>query len=319
MPVAGKRTKQNKAASGNTDQGKPSNPVSSKTARAPSLNSSTTSLSPVGGSSGAKVAATSSAVATKKRPITCAVCEQKIVDGKDQAIFCEGVCQRWLHRYCAGVSLPYFEAMSSSPEPFYCVGCLQVSYNAEMASLREIISSMRTEITELRETVKEMSTKCSCSQNHDRSSSDGAWKRVERAVRGGRVRGGKSGAEGGKGRNRVCGEGGVRESSGGSKSKSIQGTSSETTKTKGPAERVRVQGARRIWGTMKQTTHTSLKHVILKFCPTISLKIKRKTISDQDGQVKRWWFVIHAPEDVLTTLDTAWEQIQLQTGWKVEL
>ena len=79
----------------------------------------------------------------------------------------------------------------------------------------------------------------------------------------------------------------VRESSGGSKSKSIQGTSSETTKTKGPAERVRVQGARQIWGTMKQTTHTSLKHVRLKFCPTISLKIKRKTISDQDGQVKR--------------------------------
>ena len=78
-----------------------------------------------------------------------------------------------------------------------------------MASLRETISSMRTEITELRETVKEMSTKCSCSQNHDRSSSDSAWKCVERAVRGGRVRGGKSGAGGGKGRNGVCGEGGV--------------------------------------------------------------------------------------------------------------
>ena len=69
-------------------------------------------------------------------------------------------------------------------------------------------------------------------------------------------------------------KGGVRESSGGSKSKSIQGTSSETTKTKGPAERVRVQGARRIWGTMKQTTHTSLKHVILKFCPTIISALK---------------------------------------------
>ena len=70
---------------------------------------------------------------------------------------------------------------------------------------------------------------------------------------------------------------------------------------------------------MKQATHIALKHVILKFCPTISLKIKRKTISDQDGQIKCWWFVIHAPEDVLTSFDAAWEQIQLQTGWKLEL
>ena len=49
-----------------------------------------TSLSLVGESSGPKVAArstVSSAVATKKQPIICAVCEQKIVGGKDQAIF----------------------------------------------------------------------------------------------------------------------------------------------------------------------------------------------------------------------------------------
>ena len=47
--------------------------------------------------------------------------------------------------------------------------------------------------------------------------------------------------------------------------------------------------------------------------------IKRKSISDRSGQVNRWWFVVHAPEDVLTTLDAAWEPIHLQTGWKLEL
>ena len=34
--------------------------------------------------------------------------------------------------------------------------------------------------------------------------------------------------------------------------------------------------------------------------------------------MKRWWFVIHAPENVLLNLESEWEQIQLQTGWKLE-
>ena len=35
----------------------------------------------------------------------CAICNQDIVDGKDQALLCEGTCKGWFHRYCAGVSI----------------------------------------------------------------------------------------------------------------------------------------------------------------------------------------------------------------------
>ena len=42
-----------------------------------------------------------------RQPVKCAVCEQYVVDGKDQALFCEGQCQCWSHRYCAGVSCPF--------------------------------------------------------------------------------------------------------------------------------------------------------------------------------------------------------------------
>ena len=28
----------------------------------------------------------------------CAVCEHLIVDVKNQALYCEGVCQQWIHR-----------------------------------------------------------------------------------------------------------------------------------------------------------------------------------------------------------------------------
>ena len=69
---------------------------------------------------------------------------------------------------------------------------------------------------------------------------------------------------------------------------------------------------------MKVTTTASLNFVISKFCPVTTLQIKRKTVKDDVGYVKRWWFVIHAPENVLLNLESEWEQIQLQTGWKLE-
>ena len=28
---------------------------------------------------------------------TCGICEQPIIDGKDQALFCEGTCKQWIH------------------------------------------------------------------------------------------------------------------------------------------------------------------------------------------------------------------------------
>ena len=50
---------------------------------------------------------------------TCGVCDQTIVDGKEQALFCDGVCKQWFHRYCAGVPLSWFKTLStSSSYPF---------------------------------------------------------------------------------------------------------------------------------------------------------------------------------------------------------
>ena len=94
---------------------------------------------------------------------------------------------------------------------------------------------------------------------------------------------------------------------------------SQNPQKRTPADRVRVQGVRRVWGTMKVTTPTSLKHAISKFCSVADLQVKRKTIGDNAGRVKRWWFVIRPPEDAMIALDNVWEQIKLQTGWKLEL
>ena len=50
----------------------------------------------------------------------CAICNQDIVDGKDQALLCEGTCKSWLHRYCAGVSITHFKKLSASSAISLC-------------------------------------------------------------------------------------------------------------------------------------------------------------------------------------------------------
>ena len=70
---------------------------------------------------------------------------------------------------------------------------------------------------------------------------------------------------------------------------------------------------------MRVTTSTSLHSVIARLSGIESLKIKRKTIVDRTGQVKRWWFIIHASESVLKSLDSRWEAVHLQTSWKLEV
>jgi len=54
--------------------------------------------------------------ADKRHASKCTVCDAKIVDGKDKAVFCECFCQQWIHRYCAGVSKVHFQRQAASAE-----------------------------------------------------------------------------------------------------------------------------------------------------------------------------------------------------------
>ena len=51
---------------------------------------------------------------SRRQPVKCAVCDQNVVDGKDQALFCEENCQRWFRRYCAGVTVNHLATLSST-------------------------------------------------------------------------------------------------------------------------------------------------------------------------------------------------------------
>ena len=83
----------------------------------------------------------SPSISTKKAPskCLCLICDKNIVDastknkGQD-SVFCEGSCQGWLHRRCAGLCKSIFKVISS-PEhnfPFYCLYCTLVRYSEQI-------------------------------------------------------------------------------------------------------------------------------------------------------------------------------------------
>ena len=244
------------------------------------------------------------------RSATCGICEQLIIDGKEQALFCEGVCKQWIHRYCAGVPLSWFTTLSESSTAFQCYSCCQTKHAETVEGLSTQIELLKHDVCELKETVRNLTASCNvpCDTQQiihndapvfpppsqldvvNGGNARGEWKRR---------RGGTRGRGGGRGR-------GVRMG---------LGTGSQENSSAG---KVRVEGARRVWGTMKVTSSSTLKHGISRVFSVSDLQIKRKTILDNAGEVKRWWFVVHAPESVLCDLDSAWKSLNLQTGWKLE-
>ena len=93
--------------------------------------------------------------------VECSVCCQAIVEGKDEALFCEGECKRWMHRYCAGIPVSYFQSYGASESPFYCYTCCYRNHASEIASLKETVNSLVTEVlVSDRESLKTIETVC---------------------------------------------------------------------------------------------------------------------------------------------------------------
>ena len=118
----------------------------------------------------------------------------------------------------------------------------------------------------------------------------------------------RGGGMGGRGRG-MGGRGHVTASGGGDRdlSKSMQ--------------REVVSGVRRIWETVKSSSHLCVKSTIVGLAGVgniESIHVKRKYKTTSSGKPK-WWYVIHADEDsVLKPLEAKWDSVRLQTGWLLE-
>jgi hypothetical protein len=76
--------------------------------------------------------------------VACGVCQGPIVDGKDEALLCEGKCGYWLHRGCASVSPNLYRDLSNSEDPFVCLTCTNIQLKEEIKSLKSEVSSLKT-------------------------------------------------------------------------------------------------------------------------------------------------------------------------------
>ena len=85
----------------------------------------------------------------------CPICEDVIKDpspkssGQD-AVFCEGICNTWIHRRCAGLSKTLFTAISKSDDAFCCPHCRLDSQSSELISLRKDFVALSAQLSDLR-------------------------------------------------------------------------------------------------------------------------------------------------------------------------
>ena len=105
-------------------------------------------------------------------PHVCPICSKSIQDadktstGQD-ALFCEGECQCWLHRWCAGVTRERHDALSSTDESFICPACTLANHQAIIAVQQADISTLRECVNALMEEVKALKGSVATIQQHE--------------------------------------------------------------------------------------------------------------------------------------------------------
>ena len=171
------------------------------------------------------------------------------------AFFCEGVCQRWLHRWCAGVTSERYVVLSSIEDPFLCPSCTvagqqaaMTAQQADIACLRECVNTFTDEVRALKATVAVMQTQ---PLSNSASPPTGQTKRWATVVSKGNGYGSKGKGKGVKSNPNPhspsfhqSSQGQHTDSRGGPKPDRISGSQGQTKKPNIPqSERVHVSGA----------------------------------------------------------------------------
>ena len=63
---------------------------------------------------------------------------------------CDGACQAWLHRNCAGLPKDRFKLVSESNDQFYCPNCKIEFQRDEISHLKVAVAELSSELTKLK-------------------------------------------------------------------------------------------------------------------------------------------------------------------------
>jgi len=94
----------------------------------------------------------------KNSEADCIVCEEPILEPSencdgDEAVFCEGDCQGWIHRKCAGPTRSAFNRLGESDTQYLCSQCMLANQNSEINKLMNTIRDLNASIVSLAETI----------------------------------------------------------------------------------------------------------------------------------------------------------------------
>ena len=276
----------------------------------------------------------------------CAVCGRKIVDGKEDALFCEGSCKQWCHRYCVGVPLERFATLVTSSSPFVCPTCSQSLYEQEVSLLKSTVEQLKEEIQGIRadihklkenqqlgdaptftlplESDKVFSSECVCAsgvgvggggggggrgRGSNNNNGDGNKNQMGERGAGGIGAGGNVGTQ-------PKAEGGRNGDSGESNS-----DSGELITRKALFGKIRMENCKKIWGTLHSTTSAAISNVLKKTTSeslSNCLSVKKKYKLDVNGSIGKWWFVVRGEKSDIESLVEVWDRVSLQTAWRLE-
>jgi len=63
------------------------------------------------------------------------------VEGEN-AVYCEGQCNFWLHRKCVGLTKQAYIEIGSSEDPYICPHCTMAYYRKEIVELKNLVKSL---------------------------------------------------------------------------------------------------------------------------------------------------------------------------------
>ena len=242
----------------------------------------------------------------------CPVCEKAVIDGgrkSQDSIFCEGSCQAWLHRCCAGLTRTRFAELSDDSMPFYCPSCASDKHTQELAELKSAMAALVQEVEQLKSSVHMLSSTVQPAEGDEQTWSQVVQKKRKpkkpRQAQGAD----QSAEERARKRTNVSDQ---RLSGAGER----RGSSREQTS---PSQKEKVVGARTIWGTLRTTTVATVTSALSRLTSVgDKLQIRRKFKTTTGNRI-RWWFVVRGSEEDLCNLENEWDRIKIQTSWKLEV
>ena len=278
----------------------------------------------------------------------CSICLHPIIEATSdeegqEAILCEGSCNNWYHRWCAGVSTQRYEALSSSEEPFHCPSCAAAEQQQIISELQTSVSSLLEEVRNLRTTVNVLQEKNTEANNCDLLEEVCNLKSIVATLKESSVEShaaselpsdAQTWSEVVRRKSRPSGKKGEmgRQAKGGSEQVGrtcyTQGASKQNTqgRGRGPLNKTRsshhyvpLPGKRKVWGTRKVSSSNTVKSTITELIGAqVAIEVKRKFKSANGNKTVRWWHVLSGDEETMVLIEKEWGKVKAQTSWNIQ-